>query len=41
MSTMNNNQIDKKSGLLSSPATKAKLAKLPGQILVYAFRGSG
>ena len=39
MSTMNNNQIDKKSGLLSSPATKAKLAKLPGQILVYAFLG--
>ena len=39
MSNMNENQIDKKSGLLSNPATKAKLAKLPGQILVYAFLG--
>ena len=39
MSNMNENQIDKKSGLLSNPATKAKLAKLPGQIMVYAFLG--
>jgi len=38
MSTLNKDQSGK-STLLSNPATKAKLAKLPGQILVYAFLG--